>query len=268
MSAFASVIAREEWERWPSSVQRTTDTLLDAMAGAGARATFFTLGWIAERHPQLIRNIVDNGHELACHGYEHTRLTAQDRKSVRQDLRRSKGILEDVSGREVAGFRAASFSIDRTNLWAFEEIAAAGFTYSSSVYPVRHDHYGIPDAPVDPFRPDNAPTLLEIPVATATLLGRRLPAGGGGYFRLFPYWISRALVTRVNENEHRRANMYFHPWEFDPDQPRPGGLTLRTRFRHYVNQSRALPRFRRLLRDFRWGTFGEVYGEMIEGDGS
>lgn len=263
VSAFESVIGRDDWESWPSSVELATGRLLDAMAARNVHATFFTLGWIAERHPKLIKRIVDEGHELACHGYEHTRLTMQTREQLKTDLHRSKKILEDIAGVAVNGFRAASFSINRNNLWAFEEIAAAGFKYSSSIYPIRHDTYGIPDAPRDPFRPDNATSLLEIPIATASKW--RLPAGGGGYFRLLPYHVSRALIRRVNNAESRRANMYFHPWEFDPDQPRPKNIPLKSRFRHYINQTRALRRFERLISDFQWAPFASVYAKEIGG---
>lgn len=265
VSAFETVIGRDGWEAWPSRVALATDRLLELFARRGASATFFMLGWVAEREPALVRRIVEAGHELACHGYDHTRITTQTQAEFRGDLARSKGLLEDIAGAPVHGYRAASFSIDRTNLWAFEEIEAAGFSYSSSVYPVRHDLYGIPDAPREPFRPPGTTRLTEIPVTTVRIGNVNLPAGGGGYFRLFPYALSRLLIRRVNEAESRPANMYFHPWEFDPDQPRPSGVPLKARFRHYLNQTRALDRMDALLSDFGWDTFAEVYGGVTAG---
>ncbi len=265
VSAFESRIARSEWDAWPSRVEFATGRLLDAFAEQGVKATFFTLGWIAERHRALIRRIVDEGHELGCHGYSHVRATTQSRETLRADLEKSKALLEDAAGTAVLGYRAASFSITRTNLWAFEEIERAGFRYSSSVYPVHHDLYGIPDAPRRPFRPVATATLTEIPVSTLRLGSTNVPAGGGGYFRLFPYAVSRALLRRINRGEGVAANMYFHPWEFDPEQPRPSGLSAKTRFRHYLNQGRALDRMRCLLRDFAWGPFRDVYSDAIAG---
>ncbi|MGE3849438.1 MAG: XrtA system polysaccharide deacetylase [Gammaproteobacteria bacterium] len=265
VSAFEASIARDAWERWPSRVEFATGRLLDLFAERGVHATFFTLGWVAERHPALIRRMVAEGHEVACHGYQHIRATTQSRAAFRADITLSKRLLEEAGGVEVRGYRAASFSIDRSNLWAFDELAAAGFAYSSSVYPVRHDLYGIPDAPRTPFRPLAGAPLVEIPVSTARFGTHNLPAGGGGYFRLLPYVLSRALVRRVNRAEARAANMYFHPWEFDPEQPRPTGVPAKSRFRHYLNQGRALARMRRLLEDFRWGPFRDVYARAIAG---
>ena len=263
VSAFEAHIARDAWARWPSRVEFATHRILDALGRHGIKATFFTLGWIAERAPVLLRRMVAEGHELACHGYDHTRIHQQDATAFRADLARSKGILEDTAGMAVTGYRAASFSIDARNLWAFTEIENAGFEYSSSIYPVVHDLYGMPDAPRQPFRAPNTARLAEIPVTTARFGSRNLPAGGGGYFRLFPYWWSRTLLRRVNVGEGLKANMYFHPWEFDPDQPRPQGLSLKTRFRHYVNQSRMIGRLERLFTDFAWGPFREVYADDI-----
>lgn len=265
VSAFESRIDRSQWGEWPSRVEFATGLLLDLFARNNVHVTFFTLGWVAERCPRLLRRMVDEGHEVACHGYQHVRATVQSPAEFREDLERSKSALEQATGEPVCGYRAASFSIDRTNLWAYEEIAAAGFAYSSSIYPVRHDLYGIPDAPRVPFRPPSAPGLTEIPITTARFGRYNLPAGGGGYFRLFPYAFSRALVRRVNRRERMAANMYFHPWEFDPEQPRPVGLSLKTRFRHYLNQGQALARMDRLLHDFNWAPFRVVYAEVIGG---
>lgn len=265
VSAFESVITPGHWESWPSRVEFATNRLLDLFAEANVRATFFTLGWVAERHPQLIARMCREGHEVGCHGYNHTRATTQTRAEFKTDLARSKALLEDASGTAVSGYRAASFSIDASNLWAFAEIEAAGFAYTSSVYPVRHDLYGAPHAPRVPFRPPATSALTEIPVSTVRVGGRNLPAGGGGFFRLLPYALSRALIRRVNLRDGMAANMYFHPWEFDPQQPRPSGVGLKSRFRHYHNQGAALERLRHLVSDFSWAPFRDVYADVIGG---
>ena len=257
VSALSPHIQRASWERIPCRVERNVDTILSLLAEARVRATFFTLGWIAERHPALVKRIVAAGHELASHGYGHLRIHEQTEAEFTQDIRRAKALLEDTAGAEVKGYRAPSFSIGKRTLWAFERIAQAGYRYSSSVYPVRHDLYGMPDAPRFPYRP--RADLLEIPVTTALVLGRNLPAGGGGYFRLLPYAVSRALIRRVNEVDRRPAIFYFHPWEIDPGQPRVPGTSLKTRLRHYVNLRRTEPRLRRLLGDFRWRRMDEVF---------
>jgi polysaccharide deacetylase family protein (PEP-CTERM system associated) len=251
VSALAPHIPRADWDRIPCRVERNVDTILSLFAESGARATFFTLGWIAERYPELVRRIVAEGHELASHGYGHLRIHEQTPAEFAQDIGRAKALLEDLSGTPVKGYRAPSFSIGPRTLWAFECIAQAGYRYSSSVYPVRHDLYGMPDAPRFPYRP--RADLLEIPVTTAAVLNRNLPAGGGGYFRLLPYAASRALIRRVNQVDRRSAIFYFHPWEIDPAQPRVQGAGVKARFRHYVNLRRTEPRLRRLLRDFRGG---------------
>jgi len=257
VSALAPHIARSDWERIPCRVERNVDALLSLFAASGVRATFFTLGWIAERYPGLVKAIVAEGHELASHGYGHLRIHEQTPAEFSADIRRAKRLLEDLAGTPVKGYRAPSFSIDKRTLWAFDCIAEAGHSYSSSVYPVRHDLYGMPDAPRFPYRP--RADLLEIPVTTAAVFNRNLPAGGGGYFRLLPYAASRALIRRVNELERRSSVFYFHPWEIDPAQPRVGVRALKTRFRHYVNLRRTEPRLRRLLRDFRWGRMDQVF---------
>ena len=270
VSALAPQIARADWERIPCRVERNVETILSLFAESGARATFFTLGWIAERYPGLVKRIVAQGHELASHGYGHLRIHEQTPDEFTQDIGRAKALLEDLSGTEVKGYRAPSFSIGQRTLWAFERIARAGYRYSSSVYPVRHDLYGMPDAPRFAYRP--RADLLEIPITTAAVLNRNLPAGGGGYFRLLPYAVSRALLRRVNEVDARSGIFYFHPWEIDPAQPRVPGTGIKARFRHYVNLRRTEPRLRRLLRDFRWRRMDEVFlapegaGELFHAD--
>jgi polysaccharide deacetylase family protein (PEP-CTERM system associated) len=257
VSALAPHVPRSEWERMPCRVERNVERILELLDQSGSQATFFTLGWIAERYPALVRSIVAGGHELASHGYAHLRATEQKPAEFLADIARAKALLEEIAGVPVRGYRAPSFSIGEHNAWAFDCIAEAGYEYSSSVYPIRHDHYGMPDAPRFPY-PVRA-GLLEVPVSTACVLGANLPAGGGGYFRLLPYPLSRLLVRRVNRADGRPAVFYLHPWELDPGQPRIRGTTLRTRFRHYVNLHRTEARLRRLLRDFTWRSIDQVF---------
>lgn len=257
VSAFAPHIDRTQWDSMPCRVERNIDRLLELLARRETHATFFCLGWIAERYPGVVRSIVAGGHELASHGFEHRRASDQSPADFSADIVRAKALLEDVGGAAVAGYRAPSFSVGKGNLWAFDVIAQAGYRYSSSVYPVRHDHYGIPDAPRFPFRLGNG--LLEIPVTTTTFWGRNLPAGGGGYFRLAPYRVSRWAIKRVNELDQRPAIFYMHPWEIDHEQPRVQGVGLKTRFRHYLNLRHTEPRLSRLLGDFRWDTVQRAF---------
>ena len=221
------------------------------------RATFFTLGWIAQRYPQLVRRIVDGGHELASHGYGHQRASEMTEADFSADVERAKKMLEDLSGQEVKGYRAPSFSIGESNLWAFDCLERAGYRYSSSIYPIRHDHYGMPDAPR--FAHQVRAGLVELPVTTARFLNRNWPASGGGYFRLLPYPLSRWLLQKVNEIDRQPAIFYFHPWEIDAGQPRIPGISAKTRFRHYVNLQHTEGRLRRLIADFNWGRMDEVF---------
>jgi polysaccharide deacetylase family protein (PEP-CTERM system associated) len=257
VSAFEGRIARADWERLPSRVEANTERVMQALAEHGVRGTFFVLGWIAERHPGLVRRIAAAGHEVASHGYAHVRVTRQSPEEFRADITRTRQILEDLTGAQVKGYRAASFSIGAGNLWAAEVIAETGHRYSSSIYPVHHDLYGMPEAPRFPFR--HPCGLLEVPVTTVSVLGQNLPAGGGGYFRLLPYGLYRRCLERVNRREGRAGLFYFHPWEMDPEQPRQAGVSLRTRVRHYTNLGRMQGKLRRLLGDFRWGRMDEVF---------
>ncbi len=259
VSAFAPHIRRENWDRLPCRVERNVDVILGLLDEAGAHATFFTLGWIAERYPQVVRRIVDNGHELASHGYGHQRANELTPEQFRDDITRAKRILEDQGGVSVRGYRAPSFSIDASNGWAVGELENAGYVYSSSIYPVKHDHYGMPDAPRFPHRPHGESGILELPPTTLPLLGRNLPAAGGGWFRLLPYSLSRWMLRRVNVNEQAPCMFYFHPWELDAEQPRQHGLPARTRFRHYVNLQRMPGRLRQLLNDFEWDRVDRVF---------
>ena len=259
VSAFEKHIPRSSWETLPCRVERNLDVILGLMADHGARGTFFTLGWIAARYPAVVRRIVDAGHELASHGFSHGRANEQSREQFSEDVRSAKQLLEDTAGVAVIGYRAPSFSIGLLNLWALESLAESGYTYSSSIYPIRHDHYGMPNAPRFAHRPENANGLLEIPVTTVRFWNRNLPAGGGGYFRLMPYSFSSWCLRRVNGTDGQPCVFYFHPWEIDPDQPRQQGITAKTRFRHYVNLSRMRSRIERLLRDFHWDRMDRVF---------
>ena len=258
VSAFAPHIARDSWDSQPCRVERNVERILALLAAHDTHATFFTLGWIAERYPQLVRAIVDQGHELASHGYGHQRASDLSREQFRDDITRAKGLLEDIGGVAVRGYRAPSFSIGSRNLWALETLREAGHVYSSSIYPIAHDHYGMPEAPRFAFHPlDDA--MLEFPPSTVHLFGRNLPAAGGGYFRLMPYALSRWLMRRVNQTDGQPCMFYFHPWEIDPEQPRQSGIGYKTRFRHYVNLNRMEGRIAHLLRDFEWGRVDQVF---------
>jgi len=258
VSAFESTIARSSWDSLECRVERNVERILAMFADANIKATFFTLGWIAERYPQLVRSIVGAGHELASHGYSHVRATEQSELEFREDVTRTKSMLEDLGGVAVNGYRATSYSIGRRNLWALDELQRAGYRYSSSIYPIRHDLYGMPEAPRFAFRtrPD---AILEIPITTLDIGSQRIPCGGGGFFRLFPYAWSRWALRRVNHRERQPGVFYFHPWEIDPEQPRVGNAPLRSRLRHYLALKRMEPRLRRLLRDFRWSRMDHAF---------
>ncbi len=260
VSAFESYVAREEWDQIPCRVEANMDRILELFADRGVKATFFTLGWVAERYPALVRRIVAEGHELASHGWEHIRVTTQTPEQFRDDVTRTKALLEDLSGEPVKGYRAASYSIGARNLWAHDVLADTGHLYSSSIVPIRHDLYGIPDAPRFAYRAAGG-RLLEVPITTVHLAGRNISCGGGGWFRLFPYRFSRWAMRRVNRRDGEAAVFYFHPWEIDPDQPRRDDLDPKTRFRHYLNLERMYPRLQRLLDDFRWDRMDRVFLE-------
>jgi len=257
VSAFAPHIGHHQWDAMECRVERNVDRLLALFDTRGARATFFTLGWIAERYPSMVREIVGRGHELASHGTSHRRASEQSRAEFRSDIEGARKKLEDTGGVGVRGYRAPSFSIGHGNLWAFDCLAEAGYAYSSSIYPVRHDHYGMPDAPRFAHRLENG--LLEIPITTTRVMSRNWPAGGGGCFRRLPCRASRWAIERVNRVDRQPAIFYFHPWEIDPQQPRVHGVSAKTRFRHYLNLDRTESRLNRLLSDFRWDCIDRVF---------
>jgi polysaccharide deacetylase family protein (PEP-CTERM system associated) len=258
VEALSQAISRDAWENLPRRVERNCERLLALFAESKIHVTFFVLGWIAERHPAMVRRMAEAGHEIASHGLKHERADRQTPEQFRADIRRSKTLLEDIGGVPVKGYRAATFSIGATNLWTFDVLAEEGFAYSSSLYPIAHDLYGMPDAPRAPFRAGTK-GLIEIPLSTLHLFGRNFPCAGGGYFRLLPYAVSRWSFGRLNAREQRPGVFYLHPWEIDPEQPRQAGLTVKSRFRHYLNLARMEDRLRRLTRDFAWGRVDEVF---------
>ena len=259
VSAFAPHIARDSWPTRECRVEANIERILAILADGKVKATFFTLGWIAERYPAMVKRIVAGGHELASHGYGHLRASDQDLAAFNHDIVSSKTLLEDIGGQRVLGYRAPSFSIGTRNLWALDALLAAGYQYSSSIYPIRHDHYGMPDAPRFAFYPNGPGGLLEVPITTVRLMQRNLPAGGGGYFRLLPYSLSRWMMNKVNRDDRESAIFYFHPWEIDPGQPRPDGIGLKTRFRHYVNLDQMEGRIKALTRDFAWDRMDRLF---------
>ena len=261
VSAFASHIPRESWTTIPCRVESNIDRILALLDDEGTKATFFTLGWIAERYPAMVRRIIGQGHELASHGWAHYRVTDQNPDEFREDISHSKALLEDIGGQAVLGYRAPSFSIGRHNQWALTVLEEAGYRYSSSIYPIQHDHYGMPDAPRFAYHPCSDNGLLELPITTMRLFKRNLPAGGGGYFRLWPYPISRWFLQRLNQLERRSAIFYFHPWEMDHEQPRQTGISMKTRFRHYYNLHRMEARIAALTRDFKWDRMDRIFLE-------
>lgn len=258
VGAFEKVIGRDDWNGLVRRVERNCDEILQLFADAGVKGTFFTLGWVAERHPALMRRIAAEGHEIASHGWDHERVFRLGRYDFAADIARARKVIEDASGTAVTGYRAPSFSIDARTPWAFEVLAEQGYAYSSSVAPIAHDHYGWREAPRFAFRPIAGSELIEIPVTTARFAGKRLAAGGGGFFRVLPYGFSRWAIRQVNRQDGRPAVFYFHPWEIDPGQPRVEGASMRSRLRHYTNLSVMGDKLARLVGEFRWGRMDEL----------
>lgn len=258
VGAFETVIDRKDWDSLECRVERNTDAVIALFDEARVKATFFTLGWVAERYPALIRRIVDAGHEIGSHGYGHDRVFTFTPEQFAADLLTSRKLIEDAAGVGVTGYRAPSFSIDQRTPWAHEILAEQGYTYSSSVAPVKHDHYGWAEAPRFAFHPVAGSDFLEIPVTTAQLGTKRLAAGGGGFFRLLPYAFSKWAIRQVNIDEQRPAVIYFHPWEIDPDQPRVSNAPIKSKFRHYTKLDVMADKLRRLPRDFRWDRLDKI----------
>jgi polysaccharide deacetylase family protein (PEP-CTERM system associated) len=259
VTAFANVVDRSRWDDLEYRAERNTHRAMQLFADAGVKATFFVLGWVAKRSPGLVRDIAAAGHEIACHGMSHQLVYKQTREVFFEETRDSKKLLEDITGAKVRGYRAASYSITRDSLWALDILAELGFEYDSSIFPVRHDIYGMRHAPRGPFRP-GVGDLLEVPLTTVEVLGNRLPAGGGGYFRILPYAFFKWALRRVNERDGLPGVFYFHPWEIDPAQPRIAA-GWRSQFRHYHNLDRTESRLQALLRDFAWDRMDRVFLE-------
>jgi len=260
--ALSGCFPASQWDAVEGRVEFNVARLLQLFDTAGVEATFFVLGWVAERYPQMVRSIAAAGHEIASHGYAHRRVDQQERSEFEADVRKAKAILEQTVGRMVVGYRAPTFSITRHGFWAFEVLERAGYRYSSSIFPIRHDTYGIPDAPRFPFNPAEG-SLIEIPMTTTVRFGGNFPCAGGGYFRLLPYWLSRKNMRRVNNLDRRPCVFYVHPWEIDPAQPRQSSISRRSSWRHYTNLHATEGRLERLLREFRWGRMDRIFlGEM------
>jgi polysaccharide deacetylase family protein (PEP-CTERM system associated) len=260
VAAFASVIDRGKWDSFDTRVERNTRRLLDLFDEFGVRITFFVLGWVAERKPALIRELHERGHEVACHGLSHELVYKQTPQVFREETIRAKSVIEDIIGDAVKGYRASTYSVTGKSLWALDILEELGFSYDSSIFPVRHDNYGIPDAPRWPHRVASG-KLLEVPLTTVSVVGQRLPCAGGGYFRLLPYGFFRWALKRVN-TEGLPAVFYLHPWEIDPEQPRIRA-SWKSRFRHYTNLDRTEARLRRLLAQFKWGRMDKVFLSQV-----
>ncbi len=261
-NALASVVPRADWDRMESRVVANTRRLLDLFDAAGVRSTFFVLGWVAERHPALVTEIAGRGHEIASHGYAHELIYTQTPEVFRQDIRRARALLEDITGTRVSGYRAPSYSITNQSLWALDVLIEEGHEYDSSIFPIRHDRYGIPGSPRHPYViTRNAGTILEVPPSTVRWGATNLPIAGGGYFRLLPYWWTRRGIAQLNRRERRPAIFYLHPWEIDPGQPRLAAGTV-SRFRHYRNLDKTETRLKQLLRDFRFAPMRTILGTV------
>lgn len=261
VSAFENTINKTDWQNLELRVERNTYQLLELFEQKQAKCTFFTLGWVAERCPNLIKAIVDQGHELASHGFAHQRVTEMTQAQFIADVRKSKEVIEDASGQKIIGYRAPSFSVNDSNTWIYESLAELGFEYSSSTYPIEHDLYGVPNWPRFKYTRDEG--IIEIPIPTIRNNDRNVGIGGGGYFRLYPYWLSKRRIDNFLKTELQPYSFYFHPWEIDPGQPRVAGASVKSKLRHYLNLSRMEGKIVRLLDDYQWDTMKSVY---LDGD--
>jgi polysaccharide deacetylase family protein (PEP-CTERM system associated) len=262
VAAFENNISPSQWGKYELRVEQNTYRLLELFEQHNVKSTFFTLGWVAERCPNLIKAIVDQGHELASHSYAHQRATGMTPQAFKTDLAKSKQILEDASGQAIVGYRAPSFSINDSNTWVYEILIELGFTYSSSTYPIEHDLYGVPNWPRFIYeRPESVENkkIIEIPVPTIVKKGKNVGIGGGGYFRLYPYWLSKNRIDNYLKTEQQPYSFYFHPWEIDPNQPRVNGASIKSKLRHYLNLSKMEGKIVRLLEDYQWDTMKSVY---------
>jgi polysaccharide deacetylase family protein (PEP-CTERM system associated) len=249
VAAFEDIITPDSWASMECRVERNTAVIIDILGKYRVRATFFVVGWIAERYPALVREISRQGHEIGCHSYLHRKIYDMTPEEFREDTRRAKNILEDITGRSVLGYRAPSYSITRKSLWALDILEELGFHYDSSIFPIYHDNYGIPDAPRFEYKLPNH-GMMEYPISTSLFMGRKIPVAGGGYFRLFPYWFTKYALAKINKKEQKQFIFYLHPWEVDPEQPRMRNARALSRFRHYNNLRKTSVRFMKLLSDF------------------
>lgn len=257
VSAFENVIKPSDWKNLSIRVEDNTNRLLDLFNNKDVKCTFFVLGWVAKNCPKVIKRIVDDGHELASHGLNHKRATLMTRQEFRIDLLESKSILEQISGEHVKGYRAPSFSVNDSNLWVYEELKDAGFIYSSSTYPIEHDLYGVPLWPR--FKYERPEGIIEIPIPTLNRKEKNVGIGGGGFFRLYPYWLSKRRIEKFLRDEEHPYSFYFHPWEIDPNQPRVSGASFKSMVRHYINLSKMEKKLAKLTDDFQWTTMLEAY---------
>ena len=262
VEAFASRINYNDWDNYPCHIEKNTKKILDILDFYQIKATFFCLGWIAKRYPLLIKTIAQKGHEIASHGYAHKPIYKQSPKEFREDIKRTKNILEDIIGKPVFGYRAPTYSITQKTLWALEILAEEGYKYDSSIFPIKHDLYGIPNAPRFPFvitfQRSNVQTFFEFPLTTLRILNINIPIAGGGYFRLFPYVFIKNALKYINIKEKKPFIFYLHPWELDPNQPRINHIPWRSRFRHYVNLNKAERKFKKILSDFKFCSILEI----------
>lgn len=262
VAAFDDVVSINEWGNFQSRIESQIDLILQLFEEKSMRGTFFILGSVAELHPQIVKKIASNGHEIASHGHMHQKVDRQNVTEFRHDLLKSKNTLEDIIGKAVYGYRAPSFSINKTNEWAFEVLREVGFIYSSSTYPIQHDHYGTPDWPKNPYEPLEG--ILELPQSTIELFGRTVPAGGGGYFRMLPYAMSRWAIKKHQREKRHPYMFYFHPWEIDPSQPRVEGARLKSTFRHYVNQGRMMEKVAKLSEVAKWVSVMDAFNVRVK----
>jgi polysaccharide deacetylase family protein (PEP-CTERM system associated) len=252
VAAFEKIILPTNWEGYASRVERNINKILDLFSTHGVKGTFFIVGWTAERYPEMVKEIAARGHEIGCHSYWHQKIYNLTPSEFRQDTKKAKEILEEITGRSIKGYRAPTYSITQESLWALDIIEELGFRWDSSIFPVLHDNYGIPEAPRFEYKlPDH--DLKEYPISTTLFFGRNVPIGGGGYFRIFPYWFTRSALRKINIQENKPFVFYLHPWEVDPDQPRVASAGWKSRFRHYCNLDKTEIRLKHLLQDFRFG---------------
>jgi polysaccharide deacetylase family protein (PEP-CTERM system associated) len=257
VSAFENVLSTTSWSAHHSRVQKNTRVLLDLLDQYATKATFFIVGWVAERHPDLVMEIRSRGHDIGCHSYMHKKVYTLTPDEFRADTNKAKEIIEKILGEQISGYRAPSYSITSKSLWALDILEELGFKYDSSIFPVHHDNYGIPDAPRFKYH-HTKQNLIEYPISTAKVFGYNVPVAGGGYFRLFPYWLTKQLLLKINTQEKKPFMFYLHPWEVDPDQPRINNASMLSRFRHYNNLSKTRIRLEKLLNDFEFGSIAAM----------